>query len=237
MKYLPKITTNIEQTIKRWVIDSKDVKPNDIELFIELYDLLEMSGHVKHNPKAKFYRGLNVSYDGMEKFINTGTVDLKRRKLESWSCDIHMAGEFVPEEGVILERSIPRNKVLMNLEHVLQAYSNKKNWPIENSTGQNQPIKRLIKVLEMFDECELITSTICTKCTIKDMVEITVFKLNMMGDNRQPLIDLLKSLKHGKTVDNVISDLTNSSFDDYKDKYWIFTKENGTWEFEETNKF
>ena len=176
MKNLPDIPEHIHRSMLDWIRNEKTTK-EDIENISEFYHYLDF----KHNTKTKYYRGLKISPKGIDKFIESGTLKLEDRGIESWSCSENIAMRFrvsgindmIKDKtaSITLHKSIPKNRVLFNLQTIRDEYEG-------TPFGK---YARVIHDIKRYGECELVTKTVCTKCDINEMSDIHF----IYQDNRQ----------------------------------------------------
>ena len=226
MKKLPPLPDWVLiQSIDYWLegnaFSAKGLHENMRDFYLSLKDY-----SVKHDPKKLFYRGLSLSDKGLMEFFRNGEVKLKNRGAESWTCDINVAQRFVEfqgSSGIVLAKKIPSMDVIINLEQVQEAY-NTYDW--ENNTTDDEDIQDewydTLAQLENLDECELVTETICTKCSVDEIVQIDfLYESDMMEIFMEFLDTLNVAFGMEKFIGKLSSGKSNFSITLIKEKSWI----------------
>ena len=192
MSSLPKIDDSVGDAISDWTIKANPTSRivNTLEKFYDsIFDFVE-----PHKKNKLYYRGLSISDDGFRKFTVRGQLDLKSKLAESWSCHLHIARRF---GDFTMEREISNRDVIIDFYKVMRLYEKpykKKDMEYFSKSGFEA-----MRKLNVFKECELLTNTICTSCSIHDMVEIGVEYNESISDS---LLDLYYLLKKGDNRDD-----------------------------------
>ena len=176
MKNLPKIPESVGRIISHWIQNPRGVSWKEVQEISKFYHSL----NIKHSKSDMYYRGLSISPIGIDDVLRTYKLELHYRGVESWSCKLSTASKFTPRlkdiirkesGGIVLAKSIPENKILFDLNKLYDTYSK-----VIGKTGLGVYFdsKGLIALedIDIMDECELVTNTICTKCDYSDMVKI-----------------------------------------------------------------
>ena len=207
MRAPPKMPMDIGRTIYDWIYDPDSLPQRYLDDLVEFYDEL----NIKHD-NVEYYRGIKVSQDGTYDFLLGGVLKLKNRGIESWSCKYETAESFMPrtqrilnnyESGILLSRKIPAKSVLFNINQIGAAYSyvfDEENIGVYfDEDGYNA-------LLSIYDhnECELVTETVCTKCSIEDMVQIKFMYHNGYDDIIDDFFRLFKLDSKSKQNANTI---------------------------------
>ena len=183
MKSLPIPNQQIIESIDDWITGNTLLPKASHDNIKNFYQSLEKYG-VKHDSKQLFYRGLKISEKGLVEFFKTDVVKLKGMGSESWTCEMEIAERFVNYPGgMVLAKKIPHLNVIINLGQVIEVYS-KYYCDVDMNDDYFSTCNGWLDTLDnikVLDECELITKTICTKCSIDDVVSIMVssYKPNM----------------------------------------------------------
>ena len=229
MKNLPQITEPIASVILQWVRASDKVSASDVEIMAEFYQSLEHFG-IKHDISMDYYRGLNLSENGILKLLETDHVKLKDNKYESWSCMFETAINFVEGSGVILKKNIPARKVIINLQQILEEYNSSKNLSDMET--------KVLRAIRVYDECELVTDTICTSCSVKEITDIKIYygsggPLRGM-DAMDIFVDFWSRRKISRSLELLLETLPMKKYKKiFWNKYLFFhSTKRGTWGYD-----
>ena len=182
MRKLPQIPNNvISDALYYWVsygMEGFDVIGVDgVKLLSNWYKSLNTK---KLNSSVLYYRGLMISDSGFSKFSASGKLKLKKKPAESWTCRRDVAYRFSEESvfhntsnsSIMLGMKMQEKNVLFNLSNLPEIYKN-----VDLSDASKNFLDAL-KMIESYDECELVTNTTCTSCSIgTDIISIS-FKYN-----------------------------------------------------------
>ena len=208
-----KLDDHIGKLIFDWVMGDRTMKPAEIKDLAEFYNSLKL----RRDYSGEYFRGLKIRESGFESLAKFGTLKLIKRKTESWSCDLDVARRFSlatifngqTTYGLILKRDIPDNKVLFSMSDIYDYYEDAK---YEDNIVSDRGIDA-IDALEYHMECEVVTKTICTSCSLlSDVREISLL-YNDRISNIDALIRILgleydfeeieDDLEDGNTVLNI----------------------------------
>ena len=182
---IPVMPEFIGELIFDW-LHAIESNKSDLLAIENWYDTLD----VKHDNKKTYYRGINVSKKGFDTLINTGKLQLQKKLSESWTCRKSVAKRFASGKtikvsasaakiytilgrggaSVILQKTVPKDKIWFNLDAIKSLYDQFSDRVIGRYNVSY--VLHLIKDIKKFDECKLITKTVCTKCNIQDISEI-----------------------------------------------------------------
>ena len=192
MKTPPTPERHVIQSILHWVVDGSYADEVVRKNMKEFYRSLKSYG-IKHNSKEIFFRGLRITEKGLMEFFKKGSLKLKNRNAESWTCDEYIAENFAKGRdyddfsGIILAKQIPENKVVINFQQIREAYGKFK--VIEDAYWEEA-----LFAIDEYDECELVTDTICTKCSVKEVAVVEFVYNNYMGDEFVGFLELHANL-------------------------------------------
>ena len=190
MKTPPIVLSPIVTLINNWIRGEK-LNKGSINAIQKFYQLLD----IKHRANRKVYRGLQLSPKGFEKFMTTGKLNLKKRLSESWSCQYSTASKFANHDyGVIIFNTIPKNKIIIDIEEFYKKYVGNPN--------NSMALDTLLGRIKYYSECEIITNSICTKCDVKNALIIN-FTLDgyMRTVNSE---ELVKNFSEYQSVDDTV---------------------------------
>ena len=205
MKYPPKIPASVGISLLVWVDGTDDLTKKELNDIEKFYASLK----IKHN-NTWYFRGLRISRDGAYDLFSTGKLDLRKRDSESWSCKYNIAKTFLPEDrslklrgslGILMAKKIPANKVLFNLLEIEKMYYNVLE---EDSIGIyfDEDGYAALESIERLNECELITKTVCTTCSIDDMRHIEFVYQNEYDDVIDGFLDMFDLDRKSKQKQN-----------------------------------
>ena len=177
---LPTIPNDVTDLLWDWIQNKKGIKNSKKGLLTikRFYDSLG----IKHNSNKAYYRGLGISGPGFIELITRGSVKLKNRASESWSCMVGSAGRFIPADnkikdgcGILLRKRIPENKVIVDLQKMVNHYDSVRHDDSSDIFIKYGPMNysaswHLLNNIDAMKECELVTQTICTDCNQADMI-------------------------------------------------------------------
>ena len=178
MKELPTISHSVAAALSRWLA-GVNIGTQELSSIVEFYQSLD----IKHNSSETFYRGLVITKKGFDELIATEKLQLKKRVAESWTCDLRISKTFMPRDsnikkskecGIVLKRKIPNNKVKFNLQKIWEVYADVwKQVSIKKGLATDLPFDLrgyiLLEGIGNLKECELVTDTICTSCSVGEM--------------------------------------------------------------------
>ena len=216
MKNLPKLPDEIAELIGIWIdqsmwIDGSDMKKIYLSKIKEFYESLK----IKHSSSREYYRGIRITDKGFDELCKTGSVKLRSHLSESWSCRKNVSMKFLPSAdaiklgsggaGILLARSIPSNKIWFNIDAIGRKY--KKAYVDYENTDEywdtvssgKWPIGEhgyaMLSHLHTLKECELVTSTVCTKCKLDECALIRF----LYEEDNEYIPEFLDRLKLNKT--------------------------------------
>ena len=198
MNSAPHIPDEIAKNITKWLRKRDKLKTSDLKQISNFYHSLD----IYHNDHMKYYRGLNITKDGFDDFLKSGKLKLKKRSAESWTCNSDIAFKFTPDvyminqmgiAGIILRKQIPENKMWFNLEKLANRYAYHREL--------DHPAYIMMEQIKSMKECELVSKSICTSCTIDDF-DLVEFKHHVSNKNS---IAFLESLNLDSRSWNTIS--------------------------------
>ena len=204
MKKLPKMPEDLAYFIYRWVMGHK-LRQNELDDIGSFYNNLGLG----HSKNVLSYRGLSIGTQGFIKLMQSGKIKLKTRDSESWSCKINVARTFAKMgyTGIIMAKKIPENKVIIDLQKLLWIYQNSYMERDNHILGDYG--RKMFRAIATSNECEMLTETICTKCDIKDVQEIS---LGFPQDAMIPYVTkFLSNFKLDRTAKNFLEE--NPPFD------------------------
>ena len=223
---------HIGDLIVRWLAADYELASSSrlISEVKEFYHSLKLP----HDSKRPFYRGLTISPEGFVKFMWKQKLELRHKKIESWSCDKFISYGFALRDrfGIVLERSIPQKKLIMNFIELFRYYEDaydKRDFDILGYDSKSA----LDSISRLSYECELLTDSVCTSCTI-DEVSAIAFPWWHDRSRDEVTINFLKSLKNRDNyVDNFIDYIETYDNDswkkgEYRDKF-ILNRKRGKW--------
>ena len=211
MKNLPHIPRPITATISGWItgetlmLQRKTAKSmEDLKLF---YRKLKLS----HDVGQLFYRGITTSPNGFVEMMVTGKINLKKKELESWSCDMDIARDFSTNRdfGIIFGKTIPKRKIIADFIKLYDMYEPVKKDYYDGKLYNNNArfdVVSMLDTIERMKECEILTNSICTKCEVEDCVEISFnMRHNIQISNTgYTIVDALETFSKIQDVDKSI---------------------------------
>ena len=200
LKELPPIPHEVARSLSDWVMGSKTFK--NLNLAKKFYQSLGIKQH-----KEFYYRGLRISKTGLIELFNNGHVNLKKRKMESWTCDFDVAYMFTRKSsknncGIVLKKKVPDNKVIINLDLLWRKYDKiyddvllgKLDYDV---LGGRYALDTLTTIRSFKGECEVVTENICNKCKMEDITTLSWQNILLVDDVYfiDALIEFLDDLK------------------------------------------
>ena len=173
----------------------------------------------KHDSSKIYYRGLGISPDGFISFLENSKIKLKKIDMESWTCDEDMGRIFAEDRietgthvgAIILRKRIPKNKVIFDFSVIYEMYADKhKEWnkfrDYDSMSQDEYYTDRLLDTIKIFSECELVSSSICTSCSIDEVQQIS-FRYDQSNKSYSKLLmkQLPEFLEHVELLDWYIS--------------------------------
>ena len=214
MKKLPKIPVDVAESIYNWV-DGNKLKSSKINKINEFYKHLGL----KWDSNTPLYRGLSLSPVGFEELMITGKIKLKKRPVESWSCDFVIAKRFSNGQnyGAVLRKQLSTSDIILDLQELYNTYENVYAMQeYSDGTALDKGTVKMFDKIRYYGECEILTKTICTNCDISDLNRIRFLHFSREdflrfrpSGRKHPTVDLVeifaKRQKVKKTVTYFIS--------------------------------
>ena len=167
--YAVSMPYDVSAAIYDWVGGSK-LGSSSLKLLKEFYYAIGP----QHSDRVEYYRGLQISLLGFINLLEDRKLKLKSRPSESWSCNRDVAYNIVRDfgrqkdnAGIVLYRTIPHNKLVADLQEIYNYYQpwmDEENDEILDSAGR-EAVQRIAE----YNECELLTETVCTSCSIDEI--------------------------------------------------------------------
>ena len=246
MKQIQKIPPYIAISIDRWIAGKK----------LNFDDLANMAGFyrslgLKHDASKLYHRGLSISKVGFNKFLDTGKLKLKTQDSESWSCSKPIAylfaNKYASVSGLVLSKKIPKNKMIINLVDLYEYYKDtylvirKGTKKVVSSAGGGkrdygylgkEGFRAIQHIHQFIRECEILSETVCTSCSVNDMSGIVFVPDSRSDFNSNSKYKFAKFLNTLKKVDKKAVEFVNlvksNSSIPYK-KTIILDKVKGVW--------
>ena len=178
--------------LEAWIRGSKNRDLKGVRNMIEWY---EKSG-IKKNKVISVYRGLYFGIDFLPKLFNNNELSLKDKGYTSWTVSDYQAIQFSLRSvgsggfGIVMSQQIKNNYIDVN-------------------ASTKYLLEKDIFIMRYPDECEIITTDPCKKCSFKDIECISIFPFTLRlyleyQDTNNISIDKEKLLKFDKDGRNVV---------------------------------
>ena len=204
MKNLPEVTDEVAIIIREWADLGGTLNSKKIAILKDFYSSLG----VKWNSKTTMYRGLTLSSLGFEKMMFSGKIKLIKRSTESWTCEFNIARRFYnyQDYAVILAKKIPKKSVIIDLNAIYELYR-----PMMLDKTSSENFMDMMNRLHHYNECEILTETLCTSCEIKDLIRIRfAYVNNKREDSRSSTIELISEFARKNKVDKSVEHFINT---------------------------